>query len=117
MIEDDAEDDCVGDAELLGAHVAGNPDPFAVLVKRHQDRMWAIALRIMRNPEDAADALQDAYIGAFRRAGSYRGDAQVTSWLHQSWSMPASIGCAPSEYERPSRCQRTLIDGAGWAAP
>jgi RNA polymerase sigma-70 factor, ECF subfamily len=45
--------------------------------------MWAIALRIMRNKEDAADALQDAYISAFRRAGSYRGDAQVTSWLHR----------------------------------
>jgi RNA polymerase sigma-70 factor (ECF subfamily) len=45
--------------------------------------MWGIALRIMRNREDAADALQDAYIAAFRRAGSYRGDAQVTSWMHQ----------------------------------
>jgi RNA polymerase sigma-70 factor (ECF subfamily) len=37
----------------------------------------------MRNPEDAADALQDAYIAAFRKAGSYRGDAQVTTWLHR----------------------------------
>jgi RNA polymerase sigma-70 factor (ECF subfamily) len=37
----------------------------------------------MRNKEDAADAVQDAYIAAFRRAGSYRGDAQVTSWLHR----------------------------------
>ncbi|HEY6812258.1 MAG TPA: sigma factor [Propionibacteriaceae bacterium] len=38
--------------------------------------MWSIAMRIMRNPEDAADALQDAYIAAFRRAGTYRGEAQ-----------------------------------------
>jgi RNA polymerase sigma-70 factor (ECF subfamily) len=83
VIEGDPEGDCVGDAELLRAHVAGDPNAFAVLVKRHQDRMWAIALRIMRNPEDAADALQDAYIAAFRRAGSYRGDAQVTTWLHR----------------------------------
>jgi RNA polymerase sigma-70 factor (ECF subfamily) len=45
--------------------------------------MWSIALGIMRNPEDAADALQDAYIAAFRRAGSYRGDARVTTWLHR----------------------------------
>ncbi len=37
----------------------------------------------MRNPEDAADALQDAYIAAFRRAGSFRGDAAVTTWLHR----------------------------------
>jgi RNA polymerase sigma-70 factor (ECF subfamily) len=71
------------DAELLQAHVAGDTEAFAVLVGRHQDRLWAIALRTMRNPEDAADALQDAYISAFRRAGSFRGDALVTTWLHR----------------------------------
>jgi RNA polymerase sigma-70 factor (ECF subfamily) len=61
-----------------------SPVRFAVLVARHQDRLWLIALRIiMRNPEDAADALQDAYVAAFRRAGSYRGEAQVTTWLHR----------------------------------
>lgn len=73
----------LSDSELLAAHVAGNPLAFSVLVARHKDRMWAIALRTMRNPEDAADALQDAYISAFRRAGSFRGDAQVTTWLHR----------------------------------
>jgi RNA polymerase sigma-70 factor (ECF subfamily) len=71
------------DAELLQAHVNGDPEAFATLVGRHQDRMWAVALRTMRNPEDAADALQEAYISAFRRADSYRGDAQVTTWLHR----------------------------------
>ena len=50
---------------------------------RHQDRLWAIALRMMRNPEDAADALQDAYISAFRHAATYRGEARVTTWLHR----------------------------------
>jgi RNA polymerase sigma-70 factor (ECF subfamily) len=53
------------------------------LVARHQDRLWAVALGVMRNPEDAADALQDAYISAFRRAGSFRGEARVTTWLHR----------------------------------
>ena len=71
------------DAELLSAHVDGDPDAFATLVRRHQDRLWAVALRVMRNPDDAADALQDAYIAAFRRAGSFRGDAAVTTWLHR----------------------------------
>ena len=37
----------------------------------------------MRNPDDAADALQDAYISAFRRAASFRGEARVTTWLHR----------------------------------
>jgi len=71
------------DAMLLQRHVAGDPDAFAVLVTRHQDRLWAVALRTMRDPEDAADALQDAYLSAFRRADSFRGDAAVTTWLHR----------------------------------
>jgi RNA polymerase sigma-70 factor, ECF subfamily len=83
VIDGETDGDHRTDAELLQAHVEGDPDAFAELVARHQDRMWAIALRIMRNREDAADALQDAYISAFRRAGSYRGDARVISWLHR----------------------------------
>jgi RNA polymerase sigma-70 factor, ECF subfamily len=71
------------DTELLRAHVAGDPHAFATLVARHQDRLWAIALGVMRNPDDAADALQDAYISAFRRAGGFRGEARVTTWLHR----------------------------------
>ena len=83
VIEGETEGVAVDDAALLRAHVNGDPDAFAVLVARHQDRMWTVALRIMRDPEDAADALQDAYIAAFRRAASFRGESQVTSWLHR----------------------------------
>lgn len=71
------------DHELLRAHVTGDADAFAELVARHKDRLWAVALRTMRNPEEAADALQEAYIAAFRRAGSFRGESQVTTWLHR----------------------------------
>lgn len=71
------------DAALLAAHVAGDPNAFATLVHRHQDRLWAVALRMMRNPHDAADALQDAYVAAFRRAAGFRGEAQVSTWLHR----------------------------------
>ena len=38
---------------------------------------------MMRDPHDAADALQDAYVAAFRRIGSFRGEAKVTTWLHR----------------------------------
>ncbi len=71
------------DAELLAAHVAGDPDAFGQLFGRHRDRLWAVALRTMGNPEDAADGLQEAMVAAFRRAGSFRGDAAVTTWLHR----------------------------------
>jgi RNA polymerase sigma-70 factor (ECF subfamily) len=83
LLPADAADAGLPDAELLRRHVAGDPDAFATLVGRHRDRLWAVALRTMRNPEDAADALQEAYIAAFRRAGSFRGESQVTTWLHR----------------------------------
>ena len=45
--------------------------------------MWAVALRTIRDPEEAADALQDAFISAFRAAGNFRAESQVTTWLHR----------------------------------
>jgi RNA polymerase sigma-70 factor, ECF subfamily len=63
--------------------VAGDPDAFGELFRRHRDRLWAVALRTLHDPDDAADALQEAMISAFRRAAEFRGDAAVTTWLHR----------------------------------
>ena len=71
------------DADLLAAHVAGDPDAFGLLFARHRDRLWAVAVRTMGNREDAADGLQDGLVAAYRRAGTFRGDAAVTTWLHR----------------------------------
>lgn len=71
------------DAELLLAHAEGDPDAFGELVRRHQNRLWSVALGTMRDPDDAADAVQDALISAYRAAAGYRGDAAVTTWLHR----------------------------------
>ena len=79
---DDRPDDR-SDADLLSAHVHGDTDAFGVLFARHRDRLWAVALRTMGNPEDAADGLQDGLVAAYRRAGSFRGEAAVTTWLHR----------------------------------
>jgi RNA polymerase sigma-70 factor, ECF subfamily len=80
---DDGREDGRTDRDLIAAHVAGDPDAFTVLVRRHRDRLWAVALRTMRDREEAADALQDALLSAFRNASGYRGDAAVTTWLHR----------------------------------
>jgi RNA polymerase sigma factor (sigma-70 family) len=71
------------DAALLAAHVDGDPDAFGEIVRRHRDRLWAVALRTTGDPDDASDALQEALVSAFRRAASFRGDAQVTTWMHR----------------------------------
>jgi RNA polymerase sigma-70 factor, ECF subfamily len=72
-----------GDRDLLRAHVAGDPEAFGTLFARHRDRLWSVALRTSGDPEEAADALQDALVSAFRRAEAFRGDSEVTTWLHR----------------------------------
>jgi len=71
------------DQQLLADHIGGDPRAFTELVRRHSDRMWAVALRTTRDPEDAADALQEALLSAHRAAESFRADAEVSTWLHR----------------------------------
>jgi RNA polymerase sigma-70 factor (ECF subfamily) len=71
------------DRALLRAHVSGDPHAFTELFRRHRDRLWAVALRTLGDREEAADSLQDAMVSAFRSAGTYRGEAAVTTWLHR----------------------------------
>jgi len=76
-------DEVRDDAALLRAHLAGDRDAFGELVTRHRERLWAVALRTMGDREDAADALQDALLSAYRAADRFRGDSAVTTWLHR----------------------------------
>ncbi|MEV4298300.1 RNA polymerase sigma factor SigM [Microbispora rosea] len=71
------------DADLLARHLGGDPHAFSEIVRRHRDRMWAVALRTLGDPDEAADAVQDAFVSAYRKAGSFRGEAAVTTWLHR----------------------------------
>ncbi|MEV7560559.1 RNA polymerase sigma factor SigM [Streptomyces sp. NPDC048331] len=71
------------DQELLAQHVAGDPEAFGELVRRHRDRLWAVALRTLGDREEAADAVQDALVSAYRAAHTFRGDSAVTTWLHR----------------------------------
>ncbi|MEU4425106.1 RNA polymerase sigma factor SigM [Actinoplanes sp. NPDC024001] len=71
------------DADLIRAHVDGDPEAFAELVRRHRDRLWAVALRTVGDREEAADAVQDALLNAHRNAARFRGESAVTTWLHR----------------------------------
>jgi RNA polymerase sigma-70 factor (ECF subfamily) len=82
------------DAELLRRHGDGDGDAFGDLVRRHRDRLWAVALRTLGEPEDAADAVQEALVSAFRASrapaggagagpAAFRGEAAVSTWLHR----------------------------------
>src|SRR4051795_6340329 len=84
MADDTAYGD-TSDQDLLALHVDGDPDAFGELVRRHRDRLWAVAVRTLGDREEAADALQDALLSAFRagRGAAFRGDAAPTTWLHR----------------------------------
>ena len=71
------------DAELLAAHVAGDRYAFEELFGRHHRQLHRLARLTSRNPEDAADALQEAMLSAHRGAGSFRHDSAVSSWLYR----------------------------------
>jgi RNA polymerase sigma-70 factor, ECF subfamily len=71
------------DAELLAAHVAGDPYAFEELFVRHHRHLHRLATYRCRSPEDAADALQDAMLKAHRSAAAFRHHAAVSSWLHR----------------------------------
>lgn len=74
----------LSDRELIERHLAGDDgSAFGEIFRRHRDRMYAVAIRTTGNTELAADCVQDAFISAFRRASSYRGEAAVTTWLHR----------------------------------
>ncbi|HVU71465.1 MAG TPA: RNA polymerase sigma factor SigM [Mycobacteriales bacterium] len=71
------------DIDLLRRHVAGDSDAFGELVARHRDRVWAVAMRVLGDRQEAEDAVQDAFLSALRGAASFRGEAAVTTWLHR----------------------------------
>ncbi len=80
----------LSDAELLRRHGDGDAEAFGTLVRRHRDRLWAVAMRTLGDPEEAADAVQDALVSALRAtaagagdAARFRGQAAVTTWLHR----------------------------------
>lgn len=76
-------DETRSDADLLAAHVAGDRYAFEELFHRHRRHLYRLARLTTGDPEDAADALQEAMLSAHRHAASFRRDAAVGSWLHR----------------------------------
>lgn len=105
------------DRELLARHAAGDRDAFGIVVERHRDRLWRVALRTLGNADDAADAVQDALLSAYRAAGSFRGDAAVTTWLHRI-TVNACLDLVRRKASRPSVALEDELDhSADIAAP
>ena len=72
---------CVSDADLVTRARQGDPDAFSELVGRHRAAVYRAALAALGSPADAEDAAQDAFLLAYRRLNSFRGDASFKTWL------------------------------------
>ncbi len=78
-----AEPDAQDEHSLLRRLRAGEDAAFAELVRRNSARMLAVARRMLRSEEDARDALQEAFLQAFRGIDRFEAGARLSTWLHR----------------------------------
>ena len=69
------------DAVLVQAAQQGDTGAFEELVARHRDKVYARALSMMRNEEEAVDLSQEAWVKAWQRIGQFHGDSSFSTWL------------------------------------
>ena len=88
---------CVSDVDLVARARQGDPAAFGELVERHRTAVYRAALAALGSHADAEDAAQDAFLMAFRRLDTFRGDASFKTWLltiawHQAINHRRSLG-------------------------
>ena len=71
------------DQELVRRVRAGETRSFADLVYRHKDKAMTVAIRMLKNREDAEEAVQDAFIRAFRALDRFEERARFSTWLYR----------------------------------
>lgn len=69
------------DAELVRRAQGGELDAFEALTNRYEQRVYSLALRMLRHEHDAEDVTQQAFLSALENLGGFRGDASFATWL------------------------------------
>jgi len=83
MLTAAAADTAAADADLVRRLKAGDEDAYATVVRTLGGRMLAVARRFLQDEDLARDAVQDAFLSAFRSIHAFDGDAQLATWLHR----------------------------------
>ena len=90
VLTDERPLETLDDAALIGSYVGRNDrDALEALFRRHADAAYATALRICRNPADARDAVQNAFIHVMQNAAAYRGGTEAAAKV---WMMTIVVG-------------------------
>jgi RNA polymerase sigma-70 factor (ECF subfamily) len=71
------------DHEIIRRVRAGDPRSFADLVDRHKDKAMTVAIRMLKNREDAEEAVQDAFVRAFRALDRFEERSSFSTWLYR----------------------------------
>jgi len=71
------------DRRLIAECLGGRQDAFGVLVSRYQGRLYNAVIRLVAQPEDAADIVQDAFLNAYQALHAFKGDAELFTWLYR----------------------------------
>ncbi len=71
----------VSDSELVARAQAGELDAFEALTSRYEQRVYSLALRMLRHEQDAEDVTQQTFLSALEGLGGFRGDAAFSTWL------------------------------------
>ncbi|MBD3308019.1 sigma-70 family RNA polymerase sigma factor [candidate division KSB3 bacterium] len=78
-----AELDALTDNQLIDLTLAGTTAAFEILVTRHQRQMYALALKMLRNHDDALDIAQDVFLKAYEVLGSFQKKSTFHTWLYR----------------------------------
>lgn len=71
------------EADAIRLAQAGNAGAFEFLYDLHSRRVYALCLRMVGNPSDAEDLMQEAFLQLFRKIGTFRGESAFSTWLHR----------------------------------
>jgi RNA polymerase sigma-70 factor (ECF subfamily) len=104
------------DRRLIARLHAGDEGAVAELAERYSGRIYQLALRHMKNREDAEEVTQDVLMKVYRKVGSFRGDAALSSWIYRITFNTAMSRLRTSRIARAADAERERILAAQAAA-
>src|SRR5262245_8199094 len=100
------------EANLLARIKAGDSDAFAACVRIHCRQMLMVAQRVIRNEQDANDAVQDAFLSAFKNINQFQGQSRLGTWLHRI-VVNAALGRLRQRQRQPEKSIEDLLPHFG----